>query len=272
MRALLAALALLVVAACGSGEERWSATGEDALIDGDLVAAERAFNRALEAEPRYVPALYGKAWALMSSGHAELRDPARELFQRCIDYDPDFYGGYRGLGVLLLSEGQILPAERYLREAFKRAPEEPSVLQSLAQFYLRVGRLDEALELAEAAIARAPGRGAYLRTLADIHLAAGDLDAALSAIERGRRMALRGAMSSMVLDEGEATVHLQRALVALDRSPPDPAAALAALDLVEPLLDRLEPLEGGTALVAGHRRTVLRLRRRALALQDPEAP
>ena len=96
---------IVVLAACGRSAAQWTEEGDTLLRANDLEGAEHAYNKALAEDPHYAPAIYGKGWALTVSGFDDLEDTARQLFERSIDYDPDFFGGYRGRGVLLLTVG-----------------------------------------------------------------------------------------------------------------------------------------------------------------------
>ena len=116
MRRLLLALALTTLSVgllgCPGSAQRWTDRGDQLLRDNDLVGAEKAYNRAIASDPHFAPALYGKGWALYLSGHDNLVPAARQLFSRAIDYAPEHWAGYRGMGALLLDEGKVAPAER----------------------------------------------------------------------------------------------------------------------------------------------------------------
>ncbi|HCP45446.1 MAG TPA: hypothetical protein DIU15_05360 [Deltaproteobacteria bacterium] len=251
---------LLVVglSACSMSAARWSEEGDRLLRQNDLAAAEQAYSRALQLEPHYGPAIYGKAWALYASGHQSLRPVAKQLFSRAIEYAPSFYGGYRGKGVLLLEEGQVLAAERLLREAYKHAPDEPAVLGSLGQLYLQADRLEEAEEMFRGAMSLAPERGELRRYLADLALARNDFEGALAAIEQGRAGPVGGLRGRHILDEGEEVIRLERARRWIDEAEgaadPRLTHAQEELERAEQLLETAEQGPGGTSRVLARRR------------------
>lgn len=240
-RAFVVLLWAVAQVGCGTAE-KWTQQGDDLLRDNDLIAAEKAYNRAIEADPHFAPALYGKGWALYLSGHENLVPAARQLFSRAIAYDPEYWGGYRGMGVLLLDEGKISPAERMLRTAFEKNGREPTVLLSLGQLYLRGSRFEEATRLFEAAIVRAPDRGEFLRFMAELELRRGRHDEAIQWIIEGRARSVGGAAGLLLLDEGELRVELDRAATLLRSAsgPDDPhlMQALQSLERADSLLEK----------------------------------
>jgi tetratricopeptide (TPR) repeat protein len=240
-RVAVGLLLMLALVGCRSADS-WTAEGDRLLRENDLVGAEHAYNRALERDPHHAPAIYGKGWALFASGFEELRSPARQLFQRAIDYGPDYFGGYRGMGVLLLDEGKIGPGERFLRDAFERGPTEPGVLESLGQLYLQAKRLDEARTLFQGAVDAAPDRGEFHRFLAEVAIVEKNWEAAFAAIDAGRAASVSGLRGTMALDEGEARIRLEFAAyideTALGPEDPSRAMALRGLDRADELLEK----------------------------------
>ena len=244
LHGLFLSLIWLGVMACGGSVEGWTEEGDRLLRSNDLAGAEKAYNRALEKDPHYAPAVYGKGWSLYASGFDDLEDTARRLFDRAIDYDPEFFGGYRGRGVLLLETGNIPAAEDFLRKAYERAPEEPTVVESMGQLYLRAGHLEPARRVFEQAVELAPERGELRRFLADVALAQGNFELALAELEKGRRAPLSGRRGLLLLEEGEVYVHTAAAQALLEGKlggkGRDVAAAGAALDSAEVVAGRMD--------------------------------
>ena len=239
-------LGVVLLAACGRSASQWTEEGDTLLRANDLEGAEHAYNKALAKDPHYAPAIYGKGWALTVSGFDELEDTARQLFERSIDYDPDFFGGYRGRGVLLLKAGNLQAAETFLRQAYERAPENATVVESMGQLYLRAGHLAPAKQAFTEAVRLAPERGELRRFLADVALAEDDFDGALEQLAQARAGSVSGKRGLYLVEEGEVYVHCAAARAMLDgrflvqsSSRPSPMEALAA---AEAALDRIEAL------------------------------
>ena len=262
----------LVLAACASTVDSLTAEGERQLRANDLVAAELAYNKAIARDPHHAPAIYGKAWALYTSGIEDLRPAAKQLFQRAIDYDPDYWGGWRGKGVVLLDEGQLPAAEQALREAFARGPNEPQVLESLGLLYLDANKLDEAQRLIQAAVDRAPDRGELRRFLAEVAIARGDLPEARAQLSLGRESPVSGQRGLILLDDGEARLIVEEVTSLLRRTamaPDELDAALRSLDRADSLLDGLQGLGIAPAAIDTRRKTHGGLRKRLEERRHP---
>ncbi len=168
----MSVLALLF--ACTSATER----GEQALARDDLLAAEREFRAALDADPEDAEALYGLGWTFHQ---ADEDGPARDAFERLVRTHPELPSGYRGLGSLFAAAGNLPEARKQLEEALKRAPDDPSVNQSLALVELAEEKPEAALSRIDAALAKNPGRPELLQTRAVALL---KLDRAEEALEQ----------------------------------------------------------------------------------------
>ena len=271
VRSLLVLLPLLV--ACTGSADSWTKEGDRLIRDRDLVGAEHAYNNAIAKDAHYGPALYGKGWAMYLSGHEELHDAARQLFQRCIDYAPDYFGGYRGMGVLLMDDGKVALAERMLRTAFEKDDREPTTLTSLGQLYLAADRFDEARQLFASAAALAPERGEMLRYMAELELARGDFGAALDWIAQGRSRPVSGKAGLLALDEGELRILLEKARTLLEGAtgPDDPVLveALQAIDGADRLLEKAILSDPRLRLIGPRRKFHQALRARIEAAGQP---
>ena len=240
MKAAPLLVLLFVVAGCGRSAEAWTAEGDALLRANELVDAERAYSRALDRDPHYAPAAYGKGWALYASGHEDLRPAAKLLFQRAVDYDPEYFGGYRGKAVMLLEEGQLLTAEKLLRQAWEKAPNDPGTLESLGQLYLGSGRADDAELLFRAAVDASPGRGELHRFVADALASKGDLDGARDSLQVGLGSSVSGVRGLVLLEEGMAALEIrvadEAARAAINPEDERLDAALQALDRADTVL------------------------------------
>jgi tetratricopeptide (TPR) repeat protein len=84
----------------------------------DVGAALREYRLAVEADPRYVPALYNEAVALSGTDRAQ----AISLYQQVISLQPDSPTALLNLGLLDFGTGRPSQGKVLLRRAVKLEP------------------------------------------------------------------------------------------------------------------------------------------------------
>lgn len=107
---------------------------------GDLPAAERAFQRAVEISPGATPLESALTEVLISQGR---HDAAAERLDALISKHPSYFEGHYNLGVLRLSAGRSAEAADLLMRAFAIDPEQPLTLEPLAKAMAATGRSAE---------------------------------------------------------------------------------------------------------------------------------
>jgi tetratricopeptide (TPR) repeat protein len=144
------------------------------------------------------------------------------------------------LGKVYLIRGDVADAIPLLEQALARGREHdilewvPEAASHLALAYALVGRLPEAVGLAEEAGRLAPGDTAVIRSLAEVYLPAGRLEAALDSARRAQAMA----RARQERGEEAKTLRLLGEIAARHDPPEVPEAELRyheALALAEPL-------------------------------------
>ncbi|MEL7045925.1 MAG: hypothetical protein AAGL66_13005, partial [Pseudomonadota bacterium] len=145
-----------------------------------------------------------EAIALAEQGHRMLFpifDPPRQelltsVFERVIELDPDYYGGYAGLAHVQSIRALLTPdpdlrkslrgkAQGAADEALRLSPAEPRTLTALALCNFLGGDHLEALRLAELAVELAPDDGQTLDMLGTIAVFSGAFERALEASVAG---------------------------------------------------------------------------------------
>lgn len=234
----------------------WTAMGNRQLRTGELVAAERAYQRALRIDADHAPALFGLGWSYLRAG---LVEEAGRRFERAVTVDAAYHGGYRGLAAVAAARGRTEEAEQHLRTAHELAPGDAGVLADLAGLYLDAGHAEQGIELYQRAIDAAPRRPEYRFGLAESYVALGQTDDARREVEVARGQRLRDAHFRGAADD----LLLRAALRDVERTLEQTPLAGGDCDRAEALLD-----EAGdhlyAAVAAGLDVEVSRLDRRRL--------
>lgn len=115
------------------------------------------------------------------NGHYE---KALELFEKCIEIDPEFTEGYNNLGLTCTE----LDMEERATEAFKKAielnPDLAATYNNLGYVFYRLGSLQEAVEMYQEAICRSKDNGSAYTNLGNAYY---KLDRIEEAIEAWRK-------------------------------------------------------------------------------------
>jgi TolB-like protein/DNA-binding winged helix-turn-helix (wHTH) protein/Flp pilus assembly protein TadD len=157
---------------------------------GDLDAAERHFQRAVQLDPQHA-----RAWtALAGLYHVRavdvLHDPEyqleeqRAVLERALAIDPTLGEAHVRLARYFALKGDTAAAAAAFERAKQVAPGDPLVIASLAHQALLDGRLDTAIELANRVVELDPLSAVYRGNLGHMLLAAGRFEAALAQLRR----------------------------------------------------------------------------------------
>jgi tetratricopeptide (TPR) repeat protein len=119
--------------------------GELELARGKKEAAEAAFKKAVEIDPKSVPARLALANYYAASDQRPL---AEQTLKDALVIEPKNVLANRGLALLAIAGGRGAEAEPYLK-IMAAASDQPSMKLSVADYYLAMGRKDEAARLLE---------------------------------------------------------------------------------------------------------------------------
>ena len=115
------------------------------LARGKKEAAEAAFKKAVEIDPKSVPARLALANYYAAS---EQRPLAEQTLKEALAIEPKNLLTNRALALLAIADGHAADAEPYL-QTMAAASDQPSVKLSVADYYMAMGRRDEAARLLE---------------------------------------------------------------------------------------------------------------------------
>jgi tetratricopeptide (TPR) repeat protein len=200
------------------------------------------FDRALEQQGRYVPALVGRGQALVALG----REPeAVAAFEAALSADPSLADVRRRVEVLkfqglerdLVSardaakSGRRDEAVRLYRAAIARSPESPFLYRELAVVERQIGDVESALAHYRQAVSLDPGDDVSLAQLGELLEARGALEEALGAYEEALAIRPSDAVAAR-RDQVRARIELAALPAeyrAIETSPQVTRADLAAL-------------------------------------------
>ncbi|MGI9199637.1 MAG: tetratricopeptide repeat protein [Woeseiaceae bacterium] len=152
-----------------------------------LTKAIELFNRAVEVDPEYASAWAGLALEYMSQADQALLPfeesyvLAREAANRALSLDPENVAAHRGLGWIARNyDGDYATAARHYERALAMEPSNIDSVSTAAFMAMSLGRIDQAVELAEFMITRDPVSAMGNTELGLFYLYAGRLDDAIA--------------------------------------------------------------------------------------------
>jgi len=123
----------------------YSELGAAQVSKGDPVAGEAAFRKAVELDPKSSLALISLANFVWSRGD---NAQAEQLMKRALDVDPKSIVVNRALAMFYMVRNQVETAEPYLKTVAE-ITNTPEAKYALAEYYMRLRRLDDARALLE---------------------------------------------------------------------------------------------------------------------------
>jgi TolB-like protein/Flp pilus assembly protein TadD len=153
-----------------------------------LDASSALYRRALEIDPKYVPAIDGlarnadgKAFASFSldpASRESLVAEARDLAERELAIAPDYARAHGRVATNALRSGDLAGAVRHFQDALALDPSDPIVLGNSAFMLMLLGRFDQAIAVREALLRRDPVNVMMLQNLAVLNVVEGRYDEA----------------------------------------------------------------------------------------------
>ncbi len=162
--------------------------------------------------------------------YVDMPNQAMKYYTEVIKVAPDLAEAYQDLGAIMLDQGKLEPAEKYLEQAIKLDQKNTGALNSLAK--LAENRADrfpaqseQFLEQAEKhyrkALSAAPGSGELLNSLAMLYFKQGKLDLCIEYLERARKIKYFSEPERLDINQAHAYMalgHCEKALPFLDNA------------------------------------------------------
>lgn len=226
----------------------------EALARGQLDAAARQLELALEYQPTFVEALTNLGLVELRRGNLVR---ARQLLQRAQRIDENVAQPHNGLGLLAETLGRRADAGEHYRDALAVDPGFPDARANLARLYYEDGRYNHALEEFEKLQHGAPDRAEGYVGTAESLLALGRVRDAAVVLERARSHfgelpGLRIAEGRRLLLDNQLQAAAQQLLPLAGRTDRFGVQALAWLSVVELARGAPEQAVGAARLALAH--------------------
>ncbi len=156
--------------------------------NGNYLQAAEQFQRAIANNPSSADGYYNLASSLHKNGKLYNRQEdiaqAEQLYNQCLDYDPNHTECYRGLAVLLTETGRQDAAFRLLEGWSGRSPQLSDPRIELARILEETNNLPQASSRLVEALAIDPHNSRALTALGRLREASGDPQQALANYQR----------------------------------------------------------------------------------------
>jgi predicted CXXCH cytochrome family protein len=143
---------------------------------GDTEAAERHYRRAIERDPRFIPAYVNLADLYRAQGR---ESEGEEQLRHALEIDPEVAEIHHSLGLLLVRRGRHREALEQLARAVELAPEETRFAYVYAVALHDLGQMERSLAVLEKAHEMSPADREILIGLINFYREAGDSGKAL---------------------------------------------------------------------------------------------
>lgn len=185
---MLAVLGVMSAGCSNMTSQALNSEGVRLYQNGNYIQAAEQFQRAIASNPQQADGYYNLASALHKNGKLYNRQEdllqAEQLYNQCLDYDPQHTECYRGLAVLLTETNRQDAAFRLLEGWAARNPNMADPQIELARVLEETNNLPQASSRLVQALAIEPHNSRALTALGRLREVSGDTQQALANYQR----------------------------------------------------------------------------------------
>jgi len=152
--------------------EAWLLAAEIAVAAKDLDRSVRVLREAIQRFPDKTVLYIDLGTVSMVK---QDYPAAEQAYRKALELEPKLYAARMSLASLFLTQGKVERAEGELLNAIRNEPENEELIRSLGNFYSRTRRLDRLEKLYRDLLIKKPGSIAARKVLAELMLNKGDL-------------------------------------------------------------------------------------------------
>jgi tetratricopeptide (TPR) repeat protein len=183
------AAAGLTLAGCSNFASRgMNAEGVRLFQQSQYQPAIQQFQQAVYADPTNADSYYNMAAVYHQTGKLANRradlDQAENLYNQCLDRDPEHKDCYRGLAVLLVEEGRTTEAFRLVQGWCDRQPTSAEARIEIARLYEEFGDQRSAMQRLSEALTLDPNNARALAAIGKLREQSGDQVQAMANYQR----------------------------------------------------------------------------------------
>jgi tetratricopeptide (TPR) repeat protein len=152
---------------CASPEEKALRQAQKLVYEGKVKESLGFLEESTRRFPEYLPLRYLYGWSLLGIGQ---QGAALGQFSLCLNKDPNYYGGHKGMAELFLYQKKLALAQEEFQKAIALKPDLPEIYSALAQVNVTQGDYPKAQESLKKAIALEKKYADFHLLLARVHL------------------------------------------------------------------------------------------------------
>ena len=177
---LISLLLSLSIFSCQKKPENSIQKAKKLIYEEKFEQANFYLDEEIKKSPQNLEFRYLYGWTFLQLGN---QSQALRQFAKCINQDPSFYGGHKGLGAIFLTQGNFSKAEEEFQKALQDNKNQSEIYSNLSKVKSLQSKQQEAIEMLVKATQLEKTYGDYDYLLAKLYLDKKELSLANKALK-----------------------------------------------------------------------------------------